>query len=295
MEEWGNKWGFRFSVDKTQVMCFSKKRVNPKVQITLYGQPLKQVLCIRFLGVWMDHKLTYGEHIQKVITKCKKAVNIMRCLIGSNWGASMRSLKHIYTALIRSASDYACITYGSAAKSHLQKLDVIQAQALRLCCGAFKTSPVPALQVEVGEMPLSLRRLQLSMTYWATLQGHRQNHPTKAVLDKCWEHGCKHFNSFGWVGDGEAEKLGLTKLSLSCTVALPATPPWFFPMPTVDLETAKLSKHSNEYGGMNNMVQQYLSIKYNDMVQVYTDGSKDPDSGKTEAAVYIPEFETSLK
>lgn len=123
VEEWGNKWGFRFSVEKTQVICFSKKRVNPKVQITLYGQSIKQVLSIRFLGVWMDHKLTYGEHIQRVTTKCKKAINVMRCLVGSSWGASMGALRHIYTALIRSALDYACIVYGSAAKSHLQKLD----------------------------------------------------------------------------------------------------------------------------------------------------------------------------
>ncbi|KAI2667110.1 hypothetical protein H4Q32_003505 [Labeo rohita] len=219
----------------------------------------------------------------------------MRCLIGNSWGASMKSLRHIYTALIRSTLDYACITYGSAAKSHLQKLDVIQAQALRLCCGAFKTSPVPALQVEAGEMPLSLRQLQLSMTYWTTLQGHRQEHPTKAVLNKCWEHGRKQFDSFGWVGDSQAETLGLTKISHRCTVALSAIPPWFLPMPAVDLEISKISKHSRECGGMNNMVQQYLSDKYNDMVQIYTDGSKDPDTGRTGAAVYIPEFDISIK
>lgn len=29
---------------------------------------------------------------------------------------------------------------------------------------------------------------------------------------------------------------------------------------------------------MNNIVQQYLSVKYKDKVQVYTDDSKDPDT-----------------
>lgn len=41
----GKKWGFCFSVDKTLILC-SKMLVNPKVQITLYGQPVKQVLSI---------------------------------------------------------------------------------------------------------------------------------------------------------------------------------------------------------------------------------------------------------
>lgn len=88
-------------VDKSQVICFSKKHINPAMQVTLYGQSVKQNKNIRFLGVWMDHKLTFGEHIQKNFIKCKKAVNLMRCLAGSGWGASMNSLRHIHSSLIR--------------------------------------------------------------------------------------------------------------------------------------------------------------------------------------------------
>lgn len=71
----------------------------------------------------------------------------------------------------------------------LKKLDVIQAQALRLCCGAFKTSPVNALQVEMGEMPLELRRKQIIANYWVHLKSHSESHPSKQVLVDCWEYG----------------------------------------------------------------------------------------------------------
>lgn len=40
---------------------------------------------------------------------------------------------------------------------------MIQSQALRLCCGAFKTTPVAALQVEMNEMPLDIRRNQIAL------------------------------------------------------------------------------------------------------------------------------------
>ncbi len=89
----------------------------------------------------------------------------MRCLRGSEGGASRVAMKSIYIAQIRSVLDYGRIVYDSAAKT-LNKLDVIQAQALRLCCSAFKATPVSALQVEVGEMPLQIRRKQLMMNYW---------------------------------------------------------------------------------------------------------------------------------
>ncbi len=69
--------------------------------------------------------------------------------------------------------------YGTASASLLDKVNKIQNQTLRLCCGAFKTSPVTALQVEMNEMPLEFRRLKLKLVYWATVKGHSEIHPVK--------------------------------------------------------------------------------------------------------------------
>lgn len=38
---------------------------------------------------------------------------------------------------------------------------------------------------------------------------------------------------------------------------------------------------------------EYTGRKYRDSVQVYTDGSKDPETGHTGAAVIVPEFRVS--
>ncbi|KAJ8333999.1 hypothetical protein SKAU_G00413180 [Synaphobranchus kaupii] len=51
------------------------------------------------------------------------------------------------------------------AETTLHKLDVVQAKALRVCSGAFRTTPVPAMQVDVGESPLRLRRAKLGLNY----------------------------------------------------------------------------------------------------------------------------------
>lgn len=102
------------------------------------------------LRFWV-YILIHGYHGQNISGQQKKSVkkviNVMRCLTGREWGASCSALKKMYVAMIRSALDYGCITYGSAARSLLGKLDVIQAQVLRVYSGAFKTSPIPALQV----------------------------------------------------------------------------------------------------------------------------------------------------
>lgn len=52
-------------------------------------------------------------------------------------------MKSEYITLISYVIDYGSVVYGSAAKSLLNKLDVNQAQALRVRSGAIKTSPFP--------------------------------------------------------------------------------------------------------------------------------------------------------
>jgi len=46
--------------------------------------------------------------------------------------------------------DYGCIVYGSACGSYLRMLDPIQNHALRLCLGAYRTSPASSLCVEAN-------------------------------------------------------------------------------------------------------------------------------------------------
>ncbi len=69
-----------------------------------------------------------------------------------------------------------------------------------------RSSSVAALQVEIGEMPLSIRRLKLVLAYWVNIQGHNELHPTKAIVQECWEHNKSNFRSFGWIGDAKARK-----------------------------------------------------------------------------------------
>ena len=58
--------------------------------------------------------------------------------------ATPHALRATYSGLITSALDYGCVVYGSAASITFKKLDNIENQALRLCAGAFKTSPTAA-------------------------------------------------------------------------------------------------------------------------------------------------------
>ena len=161
LEQWGVDWGFKLSVSKSQVAYFTRKKVPETYTIMLYNQQLVRSEKFKYLGIWLDAKLTWKHHIDYIETKCKKVTNLMRMVTGHSWGADRQSLIYIYKALMRSIIDYGCI----ACKTSLKKIERMQYKALRIALGAFKTTPTSALLVESKEAPIHLRYEQLSLTY----------------------------------------------------------------------------------------------------------------------------------
>lgn len=143
------------------------------------------------------------EGSQSVVDKCKKVINIIRCLVEVEWGCRYCCFKiYTYIALLRCRLDYVDVAYEFASKTLLARWDGIQAQALRICIGAVRSAPVCMVQVKTGEMPLCLWRKELLASYWLNLKRHGDRHPTKTVLKTCWGKGkirkVKFWMDRGW-------------------------------------------------------------------------------------------------
>ena len=139
--------GFKFSKSKTQCVYFCqlcKQHDDPVLH--LYGSPIPVVEESKFLGILFDRKLSFIPHIKYLKAKCLKALNLLKVLSRTSWGADRTTLLNLYWSLVRSKLDYGCIIY--ARKSNLQMLDPIHNQRLRLALGAFRTSPVASLYFE---------------------------------------------------------------------------------------------------------------------------------------------------
>lgn len=74
----------------------------------------------------MDSKITFATHIQKIVDKSKRGINVLRCSAGIDWAADRQSLNRIYCALIRSTVDYGSMSYGTASASLLDKVNILQ-------------------------------------------------------------------------------------------------------------------------------------------------------------------------
>ena len=154
----------RFSTTRRRhVQILSGSGSDPAIK--LYGTPIPAVTETKFLSLVFNRKLTFAAHIKYLKDRCLKALNLLRIVVHKDWGADGATLLEIYWSHIRSKLDFGCVVHGSARPSVLESLDRVQNAALRTCLGAFRTSPIPSLHVEAGELPLYLRRQQFSLQY----------------------------------------------------------------------------------------------------------------------------------
>ncbi|GBN65756.1 hypothetical protein AVEN_24895-1 [Araneus ventricosus] len=179
--EWSNKSGFTISAQKTIGIHFCKRTLHPDPELFLSGAPIRFQDNYKFLGIVFDKRLTFLSHIASLRKRCLRSLNILRTLSNTSWGADRSCLLRVYRSIIRSMIDYGSVVYGSARPSYLKRLDYVHHQALRLCLGAFRTSPIPSLYAEVFEPSLSSRRDKLSLSYYFRILSN-DNHPLRGTL-----------------------------------------------------------------------------------------------------------------
>ena len=186
--------GFKLSTDKTVAIIFTRNRKCrlDDIKLNIGGNIIKIEKKVRFLGVIFDREMTWAPHVDDVVARCNKRLNLMKVMAGARWGASKSILLIVYKALIRSVIDYGCIVYDSVSDTVKARLDVIQAKALRICCGAMVGTPTSAVQVECGQPPLVLRRLRMASDYAVKIKSIPE-HPTASTIDDCWQN---HYGDF---------------------------------------------------------------------------------------------------
>ena len=146
VQKWVSENGFKFPTSKTVCIYFHQQYGFFQDPNILLGKtPIKVVKEAKFLGRIFYNKLTFKNHIQYLKTSCQKALDNLRVVGHTGWGADRVVLLRLYRSLVRSKLDYGCIVYGSAHRSVLKQLDPIHHQGLRISLGAFRTSPAQSL------------------------------------------------------------------------------------------------------------------------------------------------------
>ena len=163
---WTKSVGFSLSIEKTKAVMFYKNikwKKDQEIELNMKDFKISIRESVKFLGLIFNTHLNWKAHVSYTKAKCKNALNLLRKLSHTTWGADRSTLLILYKSTILSIIDYGSQIYGSASETVLNNLNSIQTQGLRICTGAFKSSPNLSVLCESGELPLKLHRELVTM------------------------------------------------------------------------------------------------------------------------------------
>ena len=282
---WADKWKMRINEGKTKTMVLASSRKDTAwdPEFTANGKKVDSVNEYKFLGVTTDNGLRFNSHVNNIVIKARKRVNIIRCLSSKEWGSMLETQRSLYITYIRMALEYASAGWTSwISQSSLRSLQTVQNAGLRSVGNLYKTCPQDFLHLETGVEPLKYRYQQNDDITWdryARLPDEDQrkqlllkNAPVRLKTRKGWRHLT-------------SERMG--NWDVTRDVTTPPLPPWK-EAENLILDMVELEKPKQEY-----TEEELLRLSMNKInsitsnIVIYTDGSTDGSQENGGAGVYI--------
>jgi Reverse transcriptase (RNA-dependent DNA polymerase) len=110
---------------------------EPDLNIIFSNDKLKLMQTVKYLGIYIDKKLNFKEHINFIVKKCSSIIGILFKL---RHVLPLSVKKLIYFSLIHSHITYACEVWGHTSNIYLEKINIVQKKAVKAMNGQSFTS-----------------------------------------------------------------------------------------------------------------------------------------------------------
>ena len=152
VNDWAFQWKMSFNPDpnkQAQDVIFSRKsKRSTHSPLVFSNNNVSQTYSQKHLGVILDFKLTFEEHLNNVLAKVNKAVGLLRKLRNI---LPRTTLVTIYKAFIRPHLDYGDVLYDQAFNnSFKEKLESFQYNACLALTGAIRGMSKEKIYQELG-------------------------------------------------------------------------------------------------------------------------------------------------
>ena len=121
------------NVSKTNCMIFGHSNQPDHHRVDIDNIVIERVNCNKFLGVIIDSKLSWSDHVSYIRHKMSKNLSVMYRV---KWLLNNSALYMMYCTLVlpyTGCISYCCEIWGNTYKTRVQPLYIIQKRAIRIC------------------------------------------------------------------------------------------------------------------------------------------------------------------
>ena len=280
--------GFKVNVKKTQAIFFNKPSKG-KEYVQINNDRIEATNTATYLGVTLDSKLTYSEHINKLVSKGEKSLNILRKISGYTWGVHCQSRLLLYKNYILPKMVYGEEFYDKASSSSLEKLQKLQNRALSIISNTRKSLPIAARHFVCQLPPLNIRRKAQILQLHNRLQ-HNQDNPSNIIFSDNYQNATiarnipKIKKTYCESVRELREKYNLAEFH---TNFMPK-PIEYWAINGIQVDTLLKNTINRQLTNIEklNLVMDHLRLSYPNHIHVYCDGAKNRFTGHTGIGIF---------
>ncbi|XP_041451931.1 uncharacterized protein LOC121405334 [Drosophila obscura] len=172
LADWLLSAGLELAAPKTEAVLVSSRSIVETAHVRIGDQTIASKRAIRYLGVMMDTRLCFREHLSYVQEKAANTSRaLFRLLLNTRGPKQERRL--LLTSVVRSAITYAAAVWADGVKvaSYARGIKSIHRLcAIRICCG-FRTISDDAALVIAGLFPIDIQIIEERNVALATRAG----------------------------------------------------------------------------------------------------------------------------
>jgi len=136
------------SVSLTSCTLFFITRVHLLIQMSMSLSTISK----KFLGVIIDDKLNYGQHIAYIKTKISKGIGV---LCRAKKFFDVKTLVNLYYSFVHPYLTYCNEVWGATFVTYLDPLVILQKRAVRIICGVNRRASTEDLFKMLSIVPFS--------------------------------------------------------------------------------------------------------------------------------------------
>jgi hypothetical protein len=178
LQSWFKKWRFKVNEKKSVHVTFTmRQKTCPPVNLN--NQPLPQSDHAKYLGMYLDRRLTWKKHILTKRTQLDLKLRKLYWIIGRQSKLSLENKLLLYKSILKPVWTYGIQLWGSAANSNIAILQRFESKTLRCITGAPRYVPNEVIQRDLCMVSVRDEIQKCSNKYI----GRLSQHPNKLAVN----------------------------------------------------------------------------------------------------------------
>ena len=185
ISSWAKEWIVLFNPSKTKSMIITRRNTQHQ-PLYFDNTVLEEVESHKHLGLLINNKLSWSDHISTIINSASKMLDVLKRL---KYTIDRKSLETIYFSFVRPKLEYACQIWDDCNERDSEHLENINLCAARIVTGAKRGTSHALIYRETNWESLADRRKSVKLKFFHKIVHGEAPEYLKSLLPDQVHHG----------------------------------------------------------------------------------------------------------